>query len=105
MYIIIIISRGSIYYDMCGVVCIRNYYNSYLRNYTYITCHTKQTPIAICNIVLYIIAILFKIIVLTSLTRTASSLIDTDNTHCLDIYYHLKVPKVLTQYKRHVASV
>ena len=23
---------------------------------------------------------------------------DTDNTHCLDIYYHLKVPKVLTQY-------
>ena len=23
--------------------------NSYLHNYTYITCHTEETPIAICN--------------------------------------------------------
>ena len=49
-------------------------------------------------IVLYIVA---TIIVLTSLTRTASSL--TLITHCLDIDYHLKVPKVLTQYFIHGA--
>ena len=38
----------------------------------YITCHTKQTPIAICNSPLH--HSYCSIIVLTSLTRTASSL-------------------------------
>ena len=50
------------YYDMCGVVCIKEllHQNSYLHNYTYITCHTKQTPIAICNSPLHHSYILFN---------------------------------------------
>ena len=77
----------------CAVLCVHHSNNSYLHNYTYITCHTKQTPIAICNSPL-----LHSYMYMYILFHKNCLFFDTDNMHCLDIYYHLKVPKVLMQY-------
>ena len=59
---------------MCGVVCIRNYFIKIMNSIIHVILNKLPLQSAI---VLYIIA--------------------TDNTNCFDIYYHLKVPKLLTQ--------